>query len=99
MFPHTNIASINRSLGGSETQTDVLVPSSATLAWPRRLGLDLRVQEDMGLLLERTLRLDCKLRRHDCLRRFFRSNKLAGERRRGVVDVNVVASVEVDGFC
>jgi hypothetical protein len=59
-----DVAALNGGLGGSETQTDVLVPSSATLARSGGLGLGLRVLEDVRLLLESTLRLDGQLGRH-----------------------------------
>lgn len=59
-----DVAALNGGLGGSETQTDVLIPSSATLARSGALGLGLRVLEDVRLLLESTLRLDGQLGRH-----------------------------------
>lgn len=59
-----DVATLNGGLRGSETQTDVLVPSSATLARSGGLGLGLRVLEDVRLLLESTLRLDGQLGRH-----------------------------------
>lgn len=59
-----DVATLNGSLGGTETQTDILVPSSATLAWSGGLGLGLGVEEDVRLLLESTLRLDGQLGRH-----------------------------------
>jgi hypothetical protein len=62
----TNVAALNGGLGGTETQTDVLVPSSASLSRSSRLGLDLGVLEDVRLLLVSTLRLDGKLGRHFC---------------------------------
>ena len=34
---HTDISALNGSLRGSEAQADILVPSSATLSWLRRL--------------------------------------------------------------
>lgn len=61
----TDVAALNGGLGGSETKTDVLVPSSATLARSGALGLGLRVLEDVRLLLESTLRLDGQLGRPD----------------------------------
>jgi hypothetical protein len=64
-FERTDVAALNGGLGGSETQTDVLVPSSATLARSGALGLGLRVLEDVRLLLESTLRLDGQLGRPD----------------------------------
>jgi hypothetical protein len=65
-FSRTNVAALNGGLGGSEAQTDVLVPSSASLARSSGLGLDLGVLEDVRLLLVSTLRLDGKLGRHVC---------------------------------
>jgi hypothetical protein len=62
-FAHTDVAALNGSLGGTETQTNILIPSSAALARSGRLGLDLGVLEDMRLLLESTLRLDGQLGR------------------------------------
>lgn len=64
-IPHTDVAALNGGLGGTETQTDVLVPSSATLARSGALGSGLRVLEDVRLLLESTLRLDGQLGRPD----------------------------------
>lgn len=61
----TDVAALNGGLRGSETQTNVLVPSSATLARSGGLGLGLRVLEDVRLLLESTLRLDGQLGRPD----------------------------------
>ncbi len=57
---------LNRSLWCSESQTNVLVPSSSSLADGPGLRLGLRVQEDMGLLLEGTLRLHGKFSGHVC---------------------------------
>ena len=57
--PHTDVVAINGSLGCPETQTDLLVPSLAALALLAVLGRDLGVQEDVWLLLERALALDC----------------------------------------
>lgn len=62
-FARTDVAALNGSLGGTETQTNVLVPSSSTLARSGALGLGLGVQEDVRLLLESTLRLDGQLGR------------------------------------
>jgi hypothetical protein len=61
---HTDVGSVNGVLGGLEAQTDVLVPSASTLARSGGLRLDLRVLEDMGLLLESTLRLDGEFGSH-----------------------------------
>ena len=54
----TDVAALNGGLGGTEAQTDILVPSAAVLARSGGLGLGLRVKEDVRLLLESTLRLD-----------------------------------------
>jgi len=59
-----NVATLNGSRGGTETQTNVLVPSSSALARSGALGLGLGVQEDVRLLLESTLRLDGQLGCH-----------------------------------
>ena len=64
--PHTNVGTLNGGLWGSETKTDVLVPSSATLSNSAGLGLRLRVEEDVRLLLERALRLDGQFGGHFC---------------------------------
>ena len=61
----TDVATLNGGLGGTETKTNVLVPSSS-LADLLALRLGLGVEEDVRLLLERTLRLDGQLGRHDC---------------------------------
>lgn len=63
--PHTDERTLNGGLGGTETKTDILVPSPA-LANLLALGLGLRVKEDVRLLLERTFRLDGQLGRHGC---------------------------------
>lgn len=63
---HTNVAALNGGLGSTESQTDVLVPSSATLSDSLALRLGLSVGEDVRLLLESTLRLDGQLGRHGC---------------------------------
>ena len=62
-FERTDVAALNGGLGGTETQTDILVPSSATLARSGRLGLSLGVEKDVRLLLESALGLDCQLGR------------------------------------
>lgn len=59
-----DVAALNGSLGGTETQTNILVPSSSSLTRSGALGLGLGVQEDVRLLLESTLRLDGQLGRH-----------------------------------
>lgn len=43
---HTDVLALNGGLGGAETQTNVLVPSPATLARAGRLDLGLAVEED-----------------------------------------------------
>ena len=63
--PHTDEVALNGGLGGTESKTNVLVPSPA-LANLLALGLGLRVKEDVRLLLERTFRLDGQLGRHCC---------------------------------
>lgn len=59
----TDVGALNGGLGGSETQTDILVPSSTSLARSGSLGSDLGVLEDVRLLLESALRLDGQLGR------------------------------------
>lgn len=63
---HTDIASLNGVLWGTETQANVLIPSPATLSDPGALRLGLRVEEDVRLLLKGALRLDGQLGRHGC---------------------------------
>ena len=63
---HTNVAALNGGLGGTETKTNILVPSSATLSNSLALGLGLAVGENVRLLLESALRLDGQLGRHGC---------------------------------
>jgi hypothetical protein len=56
---------LNGSLGSTESQTDILVPSPGlTDLLALRLGLS--VEEDVRLLLERTFRLDGQLGSHFC---------------------------------
>lgn len=62
----TDVAALNGSLGRPEAQTNVLIPSAATLASLAGLGLRLGVKEDVRLLLESALRLDGQLGRHGC---------------------------------
>lgn len=62
---HTDVGALNGGLGGTETETDILVPA-ASLASLLRLGLRLRVLEDVRLLLESALGLDVQLGRHGC---------------------------------
>ncbi len=45
----TDVLALNGSLGGAETQTNVLVPSPTTLARPGGLDLGLAVEEDYGV--------------------------------------------------
>lgn len=63
---HTDVGALNGSLGSTESQTNVLVPSSATLSNSLALGLGLGVGENVRLLLESALRLDGQLGRHVC---------------------------------
>lgn len=60
----TDVGALNGSGGGTETQTDVLVPSAAALAGASRLRLGLLVKEDTLLLLESPLGLDGQLGSH-----------------------------------
>lgn len=62
----TDVLSLDCSLGGAETQADILVVATAALARARRLDLGLGVEEDVRLLLERTLRLHSQFGRHLC---------------------------------
>ena len=59
----TDVAALNGGLRGTETQTNFLVPSAATLTRTGALGLGLRVLEDVRLLLVSTLGLDGQLGR------------------------------------
>ena len=45
----TDVLALNGSLGGAETQTNVLVPSPTALARPGGLDLGLAVEEDYGV--------------------------------------------------
>jgi hypothetical protein len=63
---HTNIVALNGGLWCSESQSNVLVPSSSALANSGGLRLRLGVQEYVRLLLERALRLHGKFGGHDC---------------------------------
>lgn len=59
----------NRILGRPEAQSDVLVPSPATLSdlcRLRELRAALVVEEDVRLLLVGALALDCQFGGHDC---------------------------------
>lgn len=62
---HTDVGALNGVLGGTESQTDILVPAAAG-ANLLGLGLGLRVKEDVRLLLESALGLDGQLGRHGC---------------------------------
>lgn len=59
-----DVLALNGSLGGTEAQTDILVPPATTLAGT--LGLALGDKRDMRLLLESALRLDGQLGSHVC---------------------------------
>jgi len=61
-----DVGALNGGLGGTETQTDILVPSpgAGVLAGTTSLV----VQEDVRLLLESALRLDSELGSHGCCR-------------------------------
>ena len=61
---HTNVGTVDGVGGGLETKTDVLVPSPATLSDSGGLLSDLAVLEDVRLLLESALALDCKFGGH-----------------------------------
>jgi hypothetical protein len=61
-----NVVALNGRLGRPEAQTNVLVPSPATLARTVRLGLSLGVEVDVRLLLESPLVLDREFCRHGC---------------------------------
>lgn len=60
---HTDVGSLNGGLGGTETETDILVPAAALSSL---LGRSLGVKEDVRLLLESALRLDGQLGGHFC---------------------------------
>ena len=63
----TDVVSLDRILWRPEAQAHIFVPSPATLADSLALrALVLGVLEDVRLLLERALRLDCQLGRHVC---------------------------------
>jgi len=60
-----DICSLNSSLWRPKPQSNIFVPSSSSLSHTLALRtFDLGVEEDMGLLLEGTLRLDCQFGRH-----------------------------------
>ena len=78
----TNVCALNRSLRCPEAQPNVLVPSSPTLSDSGALrSLDLLIDEDMRLFLERAFRLYCQLRRHDCGLLSMLKSKLCGRPR------------------
>lgn len=62
---HTNVVALDGGRGGTETQTDILVPA-AGLADLAALRLGLGVLEDVRLLLVSALGLDGQLGRHGC---------------------------------
>jgi hypothetical protein len=62
----TDVCSLNGSFRCSEAQSNVFVPSSATLSNPVALRFRLVVEENVRLLLKGALRLDCQFGRHDC---------------------------------
>ena len=62
---HTDVGTLNGGLGGTETETDILVPAAA-LGGLLGGSLGLGVKEDVRLLLESALRLDGQLGGHYC---------------------------------
>ena len=64
--PHTDVGTLNGGLWCAESQSNVLVPSSSSLANSAGLRLRLGVQEDVRLLLESALRLHSQFGGHDC---------------------------------
>lgn len=62
---HTDVGALNGGLGGTETETDILVPA-ATGGGLLAGGLALSVEEDVRLLLESALGLDGQLGGHCC---------------------------------
>jgi len=71
-----DVISFNGGLWCTESQSNVLVPSSSTLPNSAGLRLGLRVQEDMRLLLESALRLHGEFGGHDCGSRVVEGRKL-----------------------
>ncbi|KAI7150536.1 hypothetical protein KC344_g22 [Hortaea werneckii] len=71
----TDVRTLNGVLGRPEAQTDVLVPSLATLSLPLRLAAGLLVLEDVRLLLVGALALHGQLGRHDCSVGWLRSSR------------------------
>ena len=76
----TDIGSLNGGLWGLESKTNILVPSAAVLASAGRLDLDLRVKEDVWLLLEGALSLDVQFGGHFCGWWMSRWSKVVGNR-------------------
>ena len=60
----TDVCALNGGLWGLESQTNVLIPSSSSLSDSTLSRADLAGEEDVGLLLESTLRLHCQLGGH-----------------------------------
>jgi hypothetical protein len=66
-IPRTDVRTLNGGLGRPEAQTDILVPSPATLSDSLLLGAGLLgVLEDVRLLLESALALDGQFGSHVC---------------------------------
>jgi hypothetical protein len=77
-IPHTDVRTLNGGLGRPEAQTDILVPSPATLSDSLLLGAGLlSVLEDVRLLLESALALDGQFGSHVCGEQ--KTGKLASE--------------------
>lgn len=92
----TNVCALNRGLRGLETQTNVLVPSPASLSDTALRGADLLGGEDVRLLLESALGLDGKFGGHFCCSSFGETGRVSGGAAGGVelgvgVDSSVVA--------
>ena len=63
----TDVGALNAGLRCPEAQSDILEPSSSTLASARTLSsLRFRVDEDVRLLLKGALGLNRQLGCHDC---------------------------------
>jgi hypothetical protein len=77
---HTDIISLNSGLWCSESQSNVLVPSSPTLPSSARLCLGLGVEEDVRLLLESALGLYGKFGGHDCGFVWLSKSQVVGEK-------------------
>ena len=60
----TNVCALNGGLWGLESQTNILIPSPSSLSDSALSRADLAGEEDMGLLLESTLRLHSQLGGH-----------------------------------